>query len=126
MGILLIAGLWLDGSAWDAVVPEVTALGHHPVPLALPGQGDGAASATLDDQRAGPGRAWGWVGGGREVGPMGGVEAVAGLQTRTVFGSLMSRQCIAMAAATIRSSRYLRSWDRGRQGIGAADTCRRP
>ncbi|MFH8223569.1 alpha/beta fold hydrolase [Streptomyces sp. NPDC018057] len=50
MDILLIAGLWLDGSAWDGVVPELTALGHRPVPLALPGQGDGAASATLDDQ----------------------------------------------------------------------------
>jgi pimeloyl-ACP methyl ester carboxylesterase len=49
--ILLIAGLWLDGSAWDDVVPELTALGHRPVPLTLPGQGDGAASATLDDQR---------------------------------------------------------------------------
>ncbi|NEW69917.1 alpha/beta fold hydrolase [Streptomyces rhizosphaericus] len=50
MDILLIAGLWLDGSAWDDVVPELTALGHDPVPLTLPGQGDGAASATLDDQ----------------------------------------------------------------------------
>ncbi|MEU8618620.1 alpha/beta hydrolase [Streptomyces sp. NPDC048623] len=52
MDILLIAGLWLDGSAWDDVVPELTALGHSPVPLTLPGQGDGAASATLDDQVA--------------------------------------------------------------------------
>ncbi|MFG3223753.1 alpha/beta fold hydrolase [Kitasatospora sp. NPDC048194] len=50
MDILLIAGLWLDGSAWDDVVPELTALGHRPVPLTLPGQGDGVASATLDDQ----------------------------------------------------------------------------
>jgi pimeloyl-ACP methyl ester carboxylesterase len=50
MDILLIAGLWLDGSAWDDVVPELTALGHHPVPITLPGQGDGATSATLDDQ----------------------------------------------------------------------------
>jgi pimeloyl-ACP methyl ester carboxylesterase len=50
MDIVLIAGLWLDGSAWDAVVPELTALGHRPVPLTLPGQGDGSASATLDDQ----------------------------------------------------------------------------
>jgi pimeloyl-ACP methyl ester carboxylesterase len=48
--ILLIAGLWLDGSAWDDVVPELTALGHRPVPLTLPGQGDGTDSATLDDQ----------------------------------------------------------------------------
>ncbi|MBO1330522.1 alpha/beta fold hydrolase [Streptomyces sp. VRA16 Mangrove soil] len=52
MDILLIAGLWLDGSAWDDVVPELTALGHRPVPLTLPGQGDGATSATLDDQLA--------------------------------------------------------------------------
>ncbi|MFR9800070.1 alpha/beta fold hydrolase [Streptomyces sp. MS06] len=50
MDILLIAGLWLDGSAWDEVVPELTALGHRPVPLTLPGQGDGRTSATLDDQ----------------------------------------------------------------------------
>jgi pimeloyl-ACP methyl ester carboxylesterase len=52
MDILLIAGLWLDGSAWDDVMPALTALGHRPVPLTLPGQGDGAASATLDDQVA--------------------------------------------------------------------------
>ncbi|MFE6105118.1 alpha/beta fold hydrolase [Streptomyces laurentii] len=52
MDILLIAGLWLDGSAWDEVVPELTALGHRPVALDLPGQGDGDTSATLDDQVA--------------------------------------------------------------------------
>lgn len=52
MDIVLIAGLWLDGTAWDGVVPELAALGHHPVPLTLPGQGDGDASATLDDQVA--------------------------------------------------------------------------
>ena len=52
MDILLIAGLWLDGSAWDDVVPELEALGHRPVPLTLPGQGDGSASATLDDHVA--------------------------------------------------------------------------
>jgi pimeloyl-ACP methyl ester carboxylesterase len=52
MDILLIAGLWLDGSAWDDVVPALEGLGHRPVPLTLPGQGDGAASATLDDQVA--------------------------------------------------------------------------
>ncbi|MEV7595923.1 alpha/beta hydrolase [Kitasatospora sp. NPDC089797] len=52
MDILLIAGLWLDGSVWDDVVPELTALGHRPVPLTLPGQGDGNSSATLDDQLA--------------------------------------------------------------------------
>ncbi|MBN6040132.1 alpha/beta fold hydrolase [Amycolatopsis sp. 195334CR] len=42
MEILLIPGLWLDGSAWDDVLPELTARGHHPVPLTLPGD-------TLDD-----------------------------------------------------------------------------
>lgn len=52
MDILLIAGLWLDGSAWDDVVPVLEALGHRPVPLTLPGQGDGSASATLGDQVA--------------------------------------------------------------------------
>jgi pimeloyl-ACP methyl ester carboxylesterase len=52
MDILLIAGLWLDGSAWADVVPELEALGHRPVPVTLPGQGDGSASATLDDQVA--------------------------------------------------------------------------
>jgi pimeloyl-ACP methyl ester carboxylesterase len=50
--ILLIAGLWLDGSAWDGVAPTLEALGHRPVPLTLPGQGDGSTSATLDDQVA--------------------------------------------------------------------------
>src|SRR4051794_37465002 len=52
MDIMLIAGLWLDGSAWNDVVPTLRALGHRPVPLTLPGQGDGSASATLDDQLA--------------------------------------------------------------------------
>src|SRR3954471_24616582 len=52
MDILLIAGLWLDGSSWDDVVPALESLGHRPVALTLPGQGDGSASATLDDQVA--------------------------------------------------------------------------
>ncbi|MFJ7243265.1 alpha/beta fold hydrolase [Kitasatospora sp. NPDC098652] len=52
MDILLIGGLWLDGSAWDAVVPALEALGHRPLAVTLPGQGDGRSSATLDDQLA--------------------------------------------------------------------------
>ena len=52
MEIVLVAGLWLDGSSWADVVPALEELGHRPVPLTLPGQGDGSASATLDDQVA--------------------------------------------------------------------------
>ncbi len=52
MDVLLIGGLWLDASAWDAVVPELEALGHRAVPVALPGQGDGSTTAALDDQVA--------------------------------------------------------------------------
>ena len=50
MDIVLIAGLWLDGSAWDDVLPELERLGHRGIPVTLPGQGDGATSATYDDQ----------------------------------------------------------------------------
>lgn len=52
MDIVLIAGLWLDGSAWDDVLPELEKLGHRGIPLTLPGQGDGTTSATYDDQAA--------------------------------------------------------------------------
>lgn len=37
MDIILIPGLWLDASTWDAVVPALTAAGHRPRPLTLPG-----------------------------------------------------------------------------------------
>jgi pimeloyl-ACP methyl ester carboxylesterase len=52
MDVLLIGGLWLDGSAWDDVAAALEPLGYHPVPVSLPGQGDGTESATLDDQVA--------------------------------------------------------------------------
>jgi pimeloyl-ACP methyl ester carboxylesterase len=52
MDILLIAGLWLDGSVWDNVAAQLEARGHHAVPITLPGQGDGNAQATLADQVA--------------------------------------------------------------------------
>jgi len=48
MDILLVAGMWLDGSAWADVVPTLEALGHRPVALTLPAH----RSATLDDQVA--------------------------------------------------------------------------
>lgn len=52
MDIVLIAGLWLTGSAWDAVAPRLEELGHRPVSVTLPGQGDGTTDAVLDDQVA--------------------------------------------------------------------------
>jgi len=52
MDILLIAGLWLDGSVWKDVAHALEARGHRVVPITLPGQGDGNTSATLDDQQA--------------------------------------------------------------------------
>lgn len=52
MDIVLVAGLWLDGTAWDAVLPELERLGHRGVPVTLPGQGDGSTEATYDDQVA--------------------------------------------------------------------------
>jgi len=52
MDIVLIAGLWLDGSVWDNTAAHLQAGGHHAMPVTLPGQGDGNASATLADQVA--------------------------------------------------------------------------
>ena len=50
MDILLIAGLWLNGSVWDKVAAQLETHGHHAVPIMLPGQGDGNTVATLADQ----------------------------------------------------------------------------
>ena len=50
--VVLLAGLWLTGDAWDAVAAELTRLGHRPVVPPLPGADDGATTATLDDQLA--------------------------------------------------------------------------
>jgi pimeloyl-ACP methyl ester carboxylesterase len=50
--IVLVGGLWLDGSAWTGVASELTKRGRHAVPVTLPGQGDGDTSATLADQVA--------------------------------------------------------------------------
>lgn len=52
MDVILIAGLWLDGSVWEPVAAELQALGHRGVAVRLPGQGAPPAAATLGDQRA--------------------------------------------------------------------------
>jgi pimeloyl-ACP methyl ester carboxylesterase len=48
--IVLLGGLWLDGSVWTTVAGELEKKGRHAVPVTLPGQGDGNRSATLADQ----------------------------------------------------------------------------
>jgi pimeloyl-ACP methyl ester carboxylesterase len=37
MNIILIPGLWLDGSTWDRVTPALEQAGHLAIPLTLPG-----------------------------------------------------------------------------------------
>ncbi|WP_152361498.1 alpha/beta fold hydrolase [Microlunatus speluncae] len=52
MDIILIPGMWLTGAVWRETADELVRFGHRPVALTLPGQGDGASTATLDDQLA--------------------------------------------------------------------------
>jgi pimeloyl-ACP methyl ester carboxylesterase len=37
MDIILVPGLWLDGSSWDKVIPHLEADGHRVLPITLPG-----------------------------------------------------------------------------------------
>jgi pimeloyl-ACP methyl ester carboxylesterase len=37
MDVILIPGLWLDGSSWDRVIPLIEKAGHRARPLTLPG-----------------------------------------------------------------------------------------
>lgn len=52
MDLLLVAGLWLRSSIWSAVADELERLGHHPIPVELPGVDDGSTAASLEDQLA--------------------------------------------------------------------------
>jgi len=47
MDVLLVPGLWLDASSWDAVLPALEAAGHRPHPLTLPGPAVG--DLVVDD-----------------------------------------------------------------------------
>lgn len=55
MDIVLVPGLWLNASTWDAVVPVLTEAGHRCRPLTLPGmesQASDRAGITLSDHVA--------------------------------------------------------------------------
>lgn len=45
MDVILVPGLWLTASSWDAVVPRLIAAGHRPRPLTLPDD----PGARIDD-----------------------------------------------------------------------------
>lgn len=46
MDIILIPGLWLDASSWDAITPALERAGHRPHPLTMPGVGSPAAESS--------------------------------------------------------------------------------
>ena len=52
MDIVLIAGLWLPASVWDATATHLERRGHRVTALELPGVDDGSRDASLDDQAA--------------------------------------------------------------------------
>lgn len=55
MDIVLVPGLWLNASSWDAVVPHLEAAGHRVTAVELPGMDSKAADRsgiTLDDHVA--------------------------------------------------------------------------
>lgn len=46
MDIILIPGLWLDATSWDAVIPTLEKAGHRAHPLTMPGLGAPASESA--------------------------------------------------------------------------------
>lgn len=46
MDVILVPGLWLDASSWDAVVPALERAGHTPHALTMPGVGEPAQTSA--------------------------------------------------------------------------------
>lgn len=46
MDVILIPGLWLDASSWDAILPALEGAGHLPHPLTMPGTGEPAPGSS--------------------------------------------------------------------------------
>ncbi|MEX0151752.1 alpha/beta fold hydrolase [Microbacterium sp. LMI1-1-1.1] len=91
MDVILIPGLWLDASSWDAVVPTLTAAGHRAHPITLPGADAGdigiadwvAAVVAEIDRTEGPVVLVGHSGGGNVA--WGAADARADRVARVVF-----------------------------------------
>lgn len=48
MDVILVPGLWLDASSWDAVTPALTEAGHRVHPLTLPTASDAGIQDWVD------------------------------------------------------------------------------
>jgi len=93
MDIILIPGLWLNASAWDAVVPALEAAGHRAHPLTLPGM------ASRTDDRSGIGLA-------DHVRAT--VDVIDGLEGPLVLAGHSGGGAVAHAAADARPDRVAR------------------
>jgi pimeloyl-ACP methyl ester carboxylesterase len=88
--IILIPGLWLDGSSWDKVVAFLEAAGHRPHPMTLPGMESPTAdrsSVSLHDHVEAV------------------VDAIDGAQGRVVLVGHSAGAAIAHAAVDARPDR---------------------
>jgi pimeloyl-ACP methyl ester carboxylesterase len=94
MDIILIPGMWLDGSSWDAVVPVLEKAGHRARPLTLPGMESKDAdrsAVTLADH----------------VGAV--VEAIDSIPGQVVLVGHSAAAAIAYAATDARPDRVARA-----------------